>query len=123
MTWTQKLAKGGEQDIWGQCADYKNEDSSSGEEFSLRMRMDSELGTSDQQLSRAEAGALAGAIVREGRAYVEPVIEGLIAELQRKNDAERCRETSIAITKLEEALLWQKSRMERKRAESDAAAA
>lgn len=55
-------------------------------------------------------------VVRDGRNGVtnEAVIEGLVQRLQSLNGKFPCRENSLAITKLEEALHWLNARTERR---------
>lgn len=51
--------------------------------------------------------------------FLEDVLIQLVHELHEKNDKERCRETSLIITKIEEALHWQYHRNRRKEAEAN----
>lgn len=46
--------------------------------------------------------------------FLEDLLDDVISDLYVKQERERCRETSIIITKLEEAAMWQRSRMSRK---------
>lgn len=48
----------------------------------------------------------------ENGAYVEWIIECAIAQLRAKNLILPCRENALALTKLEEALLWLKARQD-----------
>lgn len=106
MTWTQKLKDGGEQQVWIVG------------DGTVSLRFHDDKGSSvDQIMDREEIGKLfAGFILEEGF-FVEPVIEAVIKELERKQALEPCRETALVITKLQEGLHWQEARMERVAAE------
>lgn len=106
MTWTQKLGDGGEQECW------HDEDG----DLHLTFK-DANQSSIRQKITREEAGELVAGLIKEGGFFVEAAIEALIAELERKQALEPCRETALIITKLEEALHWQEARMERVAAE------
>ena len=68
-------------------------------------------------LNREDAGDLIASIQQELGFHVEPVIDSLISELERKQQKEPCREGALIITKLQEAKHWQTHRMARIAAE------
>lgn len=65
----------------------------------------------DLNMSRDSSSRLVSALITESHSYIERVLHALIHEAKRKNSVEASRETSMVITKLEEALMWQVKRM------------
>lgn len=75
------------------------------------LALDDEGNRADFNMSHDSSSRLVSALITESNSYIEPVLHALIHEAKRKNSVEASRETSMVITKLEEALMWQVKRM------------